>query len=204
MDYNTYYHLYNHGNAFDDLFPSKSNYQFFLNSFHNFTKDCMDIKAFALLKNHFHFLIKTQSKEDIIKHLNDYYDINRHQLPKSFRMDRHLKKIENPQLHIKQRLSDTFNSYTQAFNKFNKRRGKLFLESYKLKRIDSLSYLKTIVCYIHNNPVKHGFSKSMETYQYTSFNDYKNGTSKIIELDDIYKTFGGVEEFLKYHKNYTS
>jgi len=52
-----FYHLYNRAVGNDLLFYQKKNYDYFLEKFHELVDDCLDIYAYCLLPNHFHFLI---------------------------------------------------------------------------------------------------------------------------------------------------
>jgi len=53
-----YYHLYNIGNNFEKIFFEKKNYVFFLNRIIKYFDNRIDIVAYVLMPNHFHFIIK--------------------------------------------------------------------------------------------------------------------------------------------------
>lgn len=57
---NQYYHIYNRGNNKEKIFFEEQNYFYFLNKFDLYLSDNLDVLAFALLPNHFHFLVKTK------------------------------------------------------------------------------------------------------------------------------------------------
>ncbi|WHH56948.1 transposase [Petroclostridium sp. X23] len=69
-------------------------------------------------------------------------------------------------------------SYVYYFNWKYERKGHLFQDRYKSEIVESNSYFFTVIRYIHQNPVKAGFS-SMEEYKWSSYNSYtsKSGTS---------------------------
>jgi phytoene dehydrogenase-like protein len=50
-----------------------------------------------------------------------------------------------------------FNSYAQAYNKWNESRGSLFERPFKRKQVENIQYMKRLIIYIHQNPVHHGF-----------------------------------------------
>ena len=60
---------------------------------------------------------------------------------------------------------------------------------------------ETLVIYIHNNPVKHGFTKSPEEWTHSSYNKIINNNSKIICLENIIRIFNDTSNFKFIHKN---
>ena len=68
-----------------------------------------------------------------------------------------------------QYFSNLFNAYTKAVNKRFKRHGALFERPFRRKIVDTESYLKQLVLYIHNNPVHHGFCSHTVEYPWSSY-----------------------------------
>ncbi len=171
-----YYHIYNHGNASDNLFVENKNYYFFMKRLHHFTNEMIDLYAWCLLPNHFHLLIRVKEK-----HLNKEnleVDVSHQAVHEQFR-------------HF-------FTSYSKAINKAYNRRGALFLKSYHRKKITDDDYLRRIILYIHRNPVNHGFTSCPSKWTHSSFNkivDYPN-YSLHKEMIDF---FGGREDFIELH-----
>jgi len=67
---NSYYHIFNRGNHKKLIFHSSHDYEVFLSLLEKYLTiyDSIDLQAYCLMPNHFHFLIKTDSKpEDLIK-----------------------------------------------------------------------------------------------------------------------------------------
>lgn len=62
----TFYHIYNRGINGTSIFFEHKNYKFFLEKYAKHITHVADTYAYCLLKNHFHFLIKTKSEEDIM------------------------------------------------------------------------------------------------------------------------------------------
>jgi len=86
-------------------------------------------------------------------------------LPNHYHMLIHLKRDNTLSPFIKR----LFNSYTQAFNKQNHRRGTLFEGSAKIKQVDTDEYILRLSEYIHMNPVKAGLVKSAEEWPYSNY-----------------------------------
>ena len=59
------YHIYNHGNASDNLFRYDENYRYFLQKYGEYITPIVHTYAFCLLPDHFHFLIQMQ-EEDVL------------------------------------------------------------------------------------------------------------------------------------------
>ena len=54
-----YYHLYNRGNNREKIFFERENYLFFLRRFwHYLAQDSLDVNAYCLMPNHYHFLVR--------------------------------------------------------------------------------------------------------------------------------------------------
>jgi putative transposase len=70
-------------------------------------------------------------------------------------------------------LSHLFNSYAQYYNKKYQRRGVLFEKGFRRKIVDDPEYLKNLIDYIHNNPVKHGFADHPWEYPWSSFTNIR-------------------------------
>ncbi len=56
----SFFHIYNCGNNKEDIFKESKNYNFFLTLMKRHILPTCDILAYCLLKNHFHWLIKTK------------------------------------------------------------------------------------------------------------------------------------------------
>ena len=63
---NSYYHIYNRGNNYENIFYNKSDYVYFLKKYDEYMSDHLQTFTFCLLPNHFHFLIKTLDNSEII------------------------------------------------------------------------------------------------------------------------------------------
>ncbi len=179
------YHVYNRSN--EKTFYIRDNYLLFLSKVRKLIFPFCDILAWVLMPNHFHFLI--QAKESGCENA----------------MEKH-----RPHLQIlSKNFGSLMNGFTQAINKQEKRRGKLFSHDIKAKNLNEASfdaalvfknslclktdYATTCFLYIHQNPVMAGLVTDLEDWEYSSFRDYaglRNGklinktlAKEIIELD---------------------
>ncbi|PLW98517.1 MAG: hypothetical protein C0593_05500 [Marinilabiliales bacterium] len=65
LEYGRYYHLYNHGVGNRDLFPIEENYEYFLELYVKYIVPIADTFAWALMKNHFHILLRLKDFEEV-------------------------------------------------------------------------------------------------------------------------------------------
>ena len=70
-------------------------------------------------------------------------------------------------------LSHLFNSYAQYYNKKYQRRGVLFEKGFCRKLVDDPEYLKNLIDYIHNNPVRHRFVDHPREYPWSSYTNVR-------------------------------
>lgn len=162
MEVEKYYHIYNHANGNENLFKEEENFRYFLQQWDKYISPIADTYAYCLMPNHIHFLIRVLPEEEIKSNVPTF------------------GKFQTFQKLISKQFANLFSSYTQAFNKRYERRGSLFVPNFKRKEITSENYLKTLVCYIHRNPVHHGFCTELDEWKFSSYHAYlSNGSSKI-------------------------
>jgi len=102
-------------------------------------------------------------------------------------------------LNYSQYFSNLFNAYTKSINKNYHRTGSLFEKNFKRILIDDDSYLVQLVCYIHRNPQKHGFTKDFRTYVYSSYQTISQQKQSRIESQQVLEWFGSLQSFENYH-----
>ncbi|MBD2256694.1 transposase [Pseudanabaena sp. FACHB-2040] len=58
-----HYHLYNRGNNRQNIFFERENYLYFLQQFRRYlVEDTLDVLAYCLMPNHYHFLVRLRSQ----------------------------------------------------------------------------------------------------------------------------------------------
>jgi putative transposase len=75
MQPGSFYHIYNRGNNKQEIFFEEKNYHHFLNLFQKYLASFVDVYAYCLMPNHFHFLIRikeTTQTPQALKMSKDY------------------------------------------------------------------------------------------------------------------------------------
>jgi putative transposase len=86
--------------------------------------------------------------------------------------------------------------YTKAINKQQVRTGSLFQKGFRRKYItEDIVHLKTVLMYIHHNPIHHFYTENYDDYIWSSYNAYLTGTIPLIRTDVTLALFGGRIEF---------
>ncbi len=62
--------------------------------------------------------------------------------------------------------------YAYYFNRKYKRSGHLFKERFRSEPVNDMEYFTTLLCYIHQNPVKAGIVDNVAEYAYSSWAEY--------------------------------
>lgn len=100
-----------------------------------------------------------------------------------------------------QKLSNLFNAYTKAINKRFDRSGSLFQKPFKRIKVTNETYLKTLVLYIHLNPIKHQISDNFSEYEYSSYQAIVSKLNTKIVKDDVIDWFDSMDHFIEVHKD---
>jgi REP element-mobilizing transposase RayT len=179
--FSTYYHIYNHANGDDNLFLEEENYNFFKKKYHQHIDPIAETIAWCLMPNHFYLLVKIKSEEAVAS---------------TFLKFETLEKFEQRCTFLSKQFSNFFSSYTQSFNKVYKRRGSLFIKNFKRKEVTDDAYLRSLILYIHLNPVKHGFVKEMSSWPWNSWKTFPNIYPGLTE-----QLFTNLEQYNTLHQD---
>jgi len=92
------------------------------------------------------------------------------------------------------------NSYTKSFNKRNKRRGGLFIDT--MRRVEALddSQFGTTIFYIHKNAVHHQYTTGIDEWAWSSYRSLLATSATMLLRDEVIEFFGGKEGFEKFHQ----
>ena len=149
-----FYHIYNRGNNRIPIFFKRDNYLYFLRKVRTHLLSHLDILAFCLMPNHFHFLVF--SKEDLI--------------PEDFSKDLRIMLSSYTRGINEQegRVGSLFQQNTKV-KPMDSRDSHATTPS---GGTTSYDYPLTCFHYIHQNPMKAGLVQRMEDYEMSSFRDY--------------------------------
>jgi REP element-mobilizing transposase RayT len=182
LEQGKYYHIYNRGNNGDDLFYEKENYFHFLRLYKKYMEAVVETYAWVLLKNHFHLLVYIKEPNEIDSEKLSYSTVEKPKVISASRQFSHL-----------------FNAFTQSINKRHKRSGSLFEKDFERIEVTSDKYFQNLIYYIHYNPVKHGFVKSMIEYPWSSYGSIISTKPTKLLRKEVIEIFDDVDNFKYYH-----
>ena len=139
------YHIYNRGNNRGQIFFEVENYAYFLKMYKKYMANLAVLYAYCLLPNHFHLLLR----------INDEGE--------------HIKTGEGM---VSTRFGTFLGTYVKAINARYKRTGSLFEGRYQKVEIGSENQFFITLVYIHQNPQKHGYVESFQSWRYSSYTNY--------------------------------
>lgn len=184
------YHLYHHANGAENLFRTNENYRYFLQRYAEYVSLIAETFSYCLLPNHYHFLIRLRSEDEILNHLD----------PKNLKR-KQWKLEDTPISTILANQIGTFqNAYAKTFNKQYERVGRLFRQSFGRKEIKTDDYFTNVIHYIHANAVHHGFVKNILDWDHTSSHSFLTHKTSKLMREEVFDWFGGKEQFIVQHK----
>ncbi|MBI4427820.1 MAG: transposase [Ignavibacteriales bacterium] len=105
---------------------------------------------------------------------------------------------------LKQNIGILLSSYTKTMNLVHRRHGSMFQRHTKAKHVDDDDYLVTLLTYIHQNPVRAGFVKKLDDWEFSSYRLYtdqdpaEDPDLPLIRRDVITSHFSSIAEFEAY------
>ncbi|MEC3877834.1 transposase [Chryseobacterium salviniae] len=174
FEFDSVYHIFSHVNGKELIFREETNYHFFLKQLDKYILPVADIYSYSLLPNHFHLLLRFKNIDDV--------------------------DIESEHQYLMKNFGNFLNSYAKAFNKKYNRKGALFFNAIKRKKITDEKYLLKILHYIHNNAVNHGFVNEINEWKHSSYKSYLNPEKESkLNRTEIMQYFDSLEIFKNYH-----
>jgi putative transposase len=183
LEIGNYYHIYNRGNNGENIFLKDENFDYFLSKWIKYIDPYSETFAYCLMPNHFHFLIRVDSKDCFVK-------------PPG------ISKVQDPDINLilESQFKKLFSSYALAFNNQQSRHGSLFEKRFKRVLVDSDSYLSKIIHYIHNNPLHHGFADDFLSWKYCSYRSILSEQPTRVSRNEVLEWLGGKKGFIDFHK----
>ena len=180
------YHIFNRGNNREDIFKEERNYVFFLELMKKYLLPSAEIYAYCLMKNHYHLLLRFKEK----------------QTSEVFETSDVLTKTSDVLTDISKKphraLANMLTAYSKSINKAYHRSGSLFQQHPKKCRITDKNYFIQTVVYIHMNPVKHGFTTSLD-YPHSSYRAIISDKPTLLKRDVVLDYFDDVENLIAWH-----
>ena len=171
LEYGKIYHIENRGINKGDVFFETKNYEYFLNLYAKHIDPIAETYAWCLMKNHFHLLVKIKNESQISETRNPY-----------------------------QYFSNLFNAYAKGINKAYGRTSSLFQKKFKRKLVDSETYFKNLILYIHNNPINHGICDNAMDYAWSSYLIHVSDKKTNLKKAEVLDLFDDVENFKTAHE----
>ena len=171
LDSGKFYHVYNRGINNNPVFFESDNYNYFFKLYQNHIDPVAETYAWCLLKNHFHFLIKIKEENQMQS------DKKPHQC-----------------------FSNLINAYTKAINKRYHRNSSLFQRTFRRKEINNEAYLKNVIIYINNNPVKHQLCEHPMDYAWSSYLTIICNKPTKLKRESVIELFNDVDNFKYAHQ----
>ena len=91
-------------------------------------------------------------------------------------------------------------SYVYWYNWKYHRTGHLFQDRFKSEPVEDDAYFMTVVRYIHQNPIKAGLCKSVDEYEFSSYNEYVE-QKRIVDTDFCLGMIAK-EQFIEFNNEY--
>ncbi|WP_347838041.1 transposase [uncultured Draconibacterium sp.] len=183
LEYGNFYHIYNRGINGCNLFKENENYEYFLHLYEKYISPVADTYAWVLMKNHFHFLVKIKSVDELnlqgFQNLEGIQGTNRNRANQQF--------------------SNLFNAYTKAINKRFNRTGSLFEHPFKRIQVTNNKHLKYLVYYIHHNPIHHEFCEHFLDYPWSSYLTVVSPKATKLRRYEVLRWFDDKTNFEKIH-----
>ncbi len=194
LDPGQMYHICNRTNHDTLLFRSDENRRFFLQQFDLYLSHLLDIYAWCLLSNHFHFQVQMKTEEYAYDHLL--------RVPPEHQTITQMRFLAGEtdfnDLAVKA-FKQFFISYSLAYCNQYRLKGNLFYREFKRVFIEDEHQFKNTMLYIHTNPVKHGITEDFRDYKWSSWSEYEVRKYSKINREVVYGIFGNKTGFLSAH-----
>ena len=180
------YHIFSRAVGNEKLFTCKKDYQNFLRRFQEYINPVALTYVYALLPNHFHFLIKIKPYHillDLFKDSKSYRD----------EFDGWQSKF------VMQQFSNMLNGYTKSFNCKYERKGALFMDYLRRVEVEDDAQFSTAIFYIHKNPVHHGYCLNISDWEWSSYNTMLSEAPTSLHRNEVLKWFGNHDKFIEFH-----
>ncbi len=216
MEQGSFYHIYNRGNNKQPIFFEKKNYQHFLKRFDKYLSAFVDVYAYCLMPNYFHFLImvkeflETQDYRSFKNPASQIAPAKTTVVSPETGVHQDYRSFKNPAsqivpakttvVSIEKAFKTFFMAYAKGINNVYNRTGALFQQKFRKKEITDDGYFTSIIQYIHANPIAAGLCGSYEDWEFSSYNAIIGTTPTKVKREEVIEWFGSKEIFIKVHQ----
>ncbi len=183
----SYYHIFNRGINHQNIFFQERNYSYFLQLLAKNLIAYIDVMAYCLLPNHFHFIIRVKEEIETLTDKDPIPSRDRILTP------------EEISKYTADQFRKMFISYTQAVNKQEFRDGPLMLSKFKRLEITRQEYLEYALFYVHYNPVKHGITQNFKDYKFSSYQALLSRLPTKLNRSLVFEIYQGEQNFVDFH-----
>ena len=196
-----YYHIYNRAVTNGQrLFLHENHYRFFLRRWDQRINPYIDLLAYCLIPNHFHFIIHIpEPDEETIVLI---------QRERTVAAQKYLSGGISYREFLESQFQRFFLSFAKSMNRRRDRYGSLFQKRYKRVRIKTAHRLLELIHYVHHNPIHHRLRNDFYSWRYSSYRAILSGQptkisrEQVLCLYDTQDVTLACERFLEAHKRY--
>ncbi|MGE0089953.1 MAG: hypothetical protein AB7S50_10835 [Bacteroidales bacterium] len=137
IEYGKYYHIYNRGNNFENIFITNEDYLHFLDLYEIYINPIADTFAWCLMKNHFHLLVQIKEEKEI-----GFLNSENHKSENaSLKWKTYFPEIQDKRFKQKptptNQFQHLFNAYARWFNIRHDRISSLFEKNFERKPVNN-------------------------------------------------------------------
>ncbi len=194
---NQFFHIYNRSVGKERLFLQDSDCDFFLEKWNQYLTRYLDTYAYCLMGNHFHFLVKIKQVEEAV--------LESVQKEKTVAARKFLQGKIDFNAFLEDQFKRLFTSYARMLNNRLKRHGSVFQTRFKRVRVEQGTAVLEKICYIHHNPIHHGFHSVYHDWKYSSYDVYLSHQPTFLARQNGLQLFGvGAQRrrFTSYHQTF--
>ena len=211
MKYNDYfgpmeeehiYHVYNQGNNGERIFRDDEDRARFKDKMLSFLSPFVVIIAYVLMDNHFHIVFRVKRWTEMMPFLKKFRGLKK--FVKDFKKTSKRRFIgwNIASAVVSEMFRRFIMGYAKYYNHKYKRSGSLFRKGFRHKGVSDNEYLKTLVAYIHRNPMHHGYKVDYRKYKWSSYSsDYEMYKPEGIDIKELRLVYGSVKDYLYYHEH---
>jgi len=161
----------------------------------------------------YHIMLRGINQQVIFEQLEDYEKfteiLNKYKAISGYKvfayclMSNHIHLvIKEEKESIEQIIKRIAGSYVYWYNWKYYRKGHLFQDRFRSEPIEDEKYLLTVIRYIHRNPVKAEITEKLEDYTYSSYKEYMDNESGIVDKGFVYEHISK-EGFIEFNNENT-